>query len=219
VRAVAARTLLLSSLLLASLALAAPSGAGLIGGGPPNPGLGGDDGTELYLANLNPVFNQHIVLVKEAFDGVLSTVPHEWGFYFASDPTTLYPVLTATDQGPPEQAAVIDFDNGRVVDLDSLSIESTFTPSLDAFGFYLEIELNPGSPVRLFSEAALNDGGIDSFASFPFLANPLFRMVAFEAREQLYSLEIVDGAIPVPEPTTIALLAGGVAILAARRRA
>jgi hypothetical protein len=132
---------------------------------------------------------------------------------------TFYPVLTTADAGPPEQVAVIDFDNGQVVDLDELAIEAVFGPSLDPFGFYLKIEFNPGFPVVVFSEAALNDGGNDWFASFPFLANPLFRQVAFEVRGQLYSLEIVDGAVNVPEPATLALLAGGIALLATRRRA
>jgi PEP-CTERM motif len=37
--------------------------------------------------------------------------------------------------------------------------------------------------------------------------------------EQIYSLQVIDGALPVPEPTTVALLAGGLALLASRRRA
>ncbi len=200
------------------LGAASSSEATIIGGGPPGPGMGGDDFSELYVPNLNPGFNRHIVLVKEAFDALPGSISHEWGIYFASDPSSLYPVLTTADAGPPEQHAVIDFDNGQIVDLDALAIESSFTPSLDPFGFYLKIEFNPGFPVLVFSEAALNDGGIDSFASFPFLANPLFRQVAFEVRDQLYSLEIVDGALNVPEPATLALLAGGIAVLASRRR-
>jgi hypothetical protein len=209
----------LATILASALALAsATSSASIIGGGPPGPGLGGDDLAESFFPNLNPNLDRHVVLIRENFDAIPGTIAHEWGFYFTADPSTLFPIFTSSDAGPPEQLAVIDFDNGEVVDLDSLSVDSTFTPSLDAFGFYLEIEFNAGHPVRVFSEAALNDGGIDSFASFPYLANPLFRMVAFEVREQIYSFEVVDGAIPVPEPTTALLLAGGLAAIAARRR-
>jgi hypothetical protein len=48
-----------------SIAVASAAGAAsIIGGGPPGPGLGGDDGSELYVPNLNPNYNRHIVLVK-----------------------------------------------------------------------------------------------------------------------------------------------------------
>lgn len=197
----------------------AAGAASIIGGGPPGPGLGGDDLSELFYPNLNPNYDRHIVLVRETFDAVPTSIPHEWGFYFASDPSTLYPIFSSSDAGPPEQLAVIDFDNGQVVDLDALAVDATFTPSLGAFGFYLQIEFNQGSPVLVYSEAALNPGGVDTFASFPFLANPLFRQVAFEVREQIYALEVIDGAIPIPEPTTALLIGAGVAFVAARRRA
>jgi hypothetical protein len=205
--------------LASTLALAsAPSTASIIGGGPPGPGLGGDDLAESFFPNLNPNFDRHIVLIRETFDAIPDSISHEWGFYFTADPNTLYRIFSTSDAGPPEQVAVIDFDNGEVVDLDSLSVDATFTPSLGSFGFYLSVAFNENAPVLVRSEAALNDGGIDSFASFPYLANPLFRMVAFEVREQIYSFEVVDGAIPVPEPTTALLLAGGLAWLASRRR-
>jgi hypothetical protein len=73
---------------------------------------------------------------------------------------------------------VIDFDNGNVVDLEALSVEATFAPSLGEFGFYLSISF-PSNPLLVYSDPALN-GGVDTWASFPFLANPLFRQVAFE---------------------------------------
>lgn len=191
--------------------------ATIIGGGPPGPGLGGDDGAELFFPNLNPIYNRHIVLVKEAFDPVMASIPHSWGFYFAGDTSNRYPIFTSSDEAPPEQVAVIDFDNGQVVDLDTLAIDAVFTPSLADFGFYLEIEF-PAGTLLTFSQAAENSGGVDTFASFPFLANPLFRLVAFEVDNQIYSLEIVDGAVPVPEPGVGILLGGGLALLAGRRR-
>jgi hypothetical protein len=68
---------------------------------------------------------------------VSTSIPHTWGFYFAGDTSNRYPVFTSGDQANPEQVAVIDFDNGQVVDLDALAIEAVFTPSLADFGFYL----------------------------------------------------------------------------------
>ena len=205
-----------SMLLAATFAvLAAPAGATIIGGPPPAPGLGPDDGAEVFFPNLNPILNRHVVLIKEAFDPVPNAIPHEWGFYFQGDSTTRFPIFTTSDQATPEQAAVIDFDNGIVVDLDGSSQESAFAPSLGSFGFYLEVDL-PGGTLLTFSEIAEN-GGTDTFASFPFLANPLYRVVAFEVNEQVFSLQIVDGAVPIPEPSVLVLLGGGLVLLGARR--
>ena len=215
-------TLLLRALrsvaVVAALGIAGSAGAAsIIGGSTGNPALGPDDGSEIYFPNLNPNYDRHIVLVKEAFDPVLAATPHSWGFYFAGDTSNRYPVFSTSDQGPPEQQAVIDFDNGQVVDLDALAVDATFTPSLADFGFYLEIQY-PGGTVLTFSQAAENPGGVDTYASFPFLANPLFRVVAFEINEQIFALEIIDGAVPVPEPSVLMLVGGGLALVGGRRR-
>jgi hypothetical protein len=210
------RASLRSLAFVAALGLATSAGATLIGGSTGNPNLGPDDGSEVYVPNLNPVFNRHIVLVKELFDPVLAAFPHSWGFYFAGDTSNLYPIFTASDQGPPQQQSVIDFDNGKVVDLDSLAVESSFTPSLGDFGFYLRVQF-PAGTLTTFSQASEN-GGVDTFASFPYLPNPLFRLVAFEVNEQLFSLEIIDGAVPVPEPSVLLMVGGGLVLMLSGRR-
>lgn len=202
---------------VAALCIASSAGATIIDGSTGNPALGPDDGSEIYFPNLNPNYNRHIVLVTEAFDPVLAAIPHSWGFYFAGDTSNRYPVFTTSDQGPPKQQAVIDFDNGQVVDLDALAVDATFTPSLADFGFYLEIQYPSGTLIT-FSQAAENPGGVDTYAAFPFLANPLFRVVAFEINEQVFALEIIDGAVPVPEPSVLMLVGGGLALVAGRRR-
>ena len=201
----------------ALLTIGGTAGATIIGGPAPGPGLGADDFASTFVPNLNPIQLRHIVLAKETFDPVGTAFTHEWGFYFTNDPSTRYPIFTTSDQAPPQQQAVVDFDNGIVVDLDASALEASFGPSLGEFGFYLSINF-PSGPLLTFSDPALN-GGTDTFASFPFLANPLFRQVAFEVNGQIYSLEVIDGALPVSEPMTAALLAGGLALLATRRRA
>jgi hypothetical protein len=94
-----------------------------------------------------------------------------------------------------------------VVDLDALALEASFAPSLADFGFYLSVDA-PSGPLLSYSQAALNRGA-DTFASFRFLPNPLFGLVAFQVGGQLYSLGVVDGALRG---------GGGLGWTAARRR-
>ena len=210
------RSLAASSALLA-LVVAAPAHATLIGGPGPFPGLDPDDGTELFVPNLNPIQLQHVVRVKEAADTIPGVIDHEWGIYFASDPSTLIPVFTAADVGPPEQNAVIGFDVGFVADIDASAVESTFTPSLAPFGFYLKATTPSGTVLR-YTQPVLNPGGVDAAATFPFTGNPTYYMVAFELNDQVLSLEVVDGVLPVPESGTAILVSLGLGAIAIRRR-
>ena len=197
-------------------ALAAPAGATLIGGPGPLPGLDPDDGTQLFVPNLNPIHLQHVVLVKEMWDPVPTAIPHEWGIYFANDPGTLIPVFTTGDSGA-NQRAVISFNSGQIVDLDGLTVEGGFGPSLGAFGFYLDLHPVGAPGILRYSEPSLNPGGVDAVATFPFQANPTFYFVDFEIDDKVFSLEIVDGVVPVPEPGVAGLLGGGLALLATAR--
>ena len=204
-----------SSALLA-LVVAAPAHATLIGGPGPFPGLDPDDGTELFVPNLNPIQLQHVVRVKEAADTIPGVIDHEWGIYFANDPGTLIPVFTTGDSGANQQA-VISFNSGQVVDLDGLTVEGGFGPSLGAFGFYLNLHPVGAPEILRYSEPSLNPGGVDAVATFPFQANPTFYFVGFEIDDKIFSLEIVDGVVPVPEPGVAGLLGGGLAVLAGGR--
>lgn len=205
----------------AVLLLGAGSASALSITPPPNSGLGQDDLSEIYCPcdqDPNPIVTRNLLTVREGFDGVAGSIPHEWGIYFADDPTTLIPLFTADDapSGGVNAAAQVDFDAGTVTDLDSLSIEFTFEARLAKFGFYLRID-DRSAPVLTYSQPVLN-GGTDTFASFPSLTHPNFRVVAFEIGGRVLSIESVQGACPVPEPGVIWLVGGGIALLATRRR-
>lgn len=211
----------LLELLTLPLLLIASSASAISIAPPPGSGLGQDDGSEIYCPcdqDPNPTVTRNIMTVREGFDGLSATTPHEWGIYFADDPSTLIPIFTETEAaaGGVNASAAVDFDNGHVIDLDSLEVDFTFTPTLAKFGFYLRIGTTSG-PVLTYSQAALN-GGTDTFASFPSLASPNFRVVAFEIDGRVLALESVQGACVVPEPSMALLLGGGLAMLAARRR-
>lgn len=188
---------------------------------PPGSGLGQDDLSEIYCPcdqDPNPNVTRNLLTVREGFDRFSGAIPHEWGIYFADDPSFLIPLFTAEDvpTGGFNAAAVVDFDHGTVVDLDTLAVEFTFTPTLAKFGFYLRVD-DRSAPILTYSQAALN-GGVDTFGSFPSLTNPNFRVVAFEIDGHILSIESVMGACAVPEPSVVWLVGGGLTLLAARRR-
>jgi hypothetical protein len=71
--------------------------------------------------------------------------------------------------------AVIDFENGRVVDADAyldggvLKADSLFDAGTSRIGFYLTIADSSGAEFTVYTQPTLNTlvGGADVFASFP----------------------------------------------------
>lgn len=204
------------------LLLGATSASALSITPPPGSPLLPDDGSEAYCPcdqDPNPLVTRNVVLLREGYDPISASIPHEWGIYFLEDPDTLIPVFTSEDTpapGPLNPRAAIDFNNGRVVDLDTMTVEYSFTPTLCCFGFYLKIEGQ--DPVLTYSQATLNDGGVDTFASFPHMTQANFRVVAFEIDEQVLSIDTVNGACVIPEPSVALLVGSGLALMAGRRR-
>jgi hypothetical protein len=209
-------------LLSLPLLLSAASASAISITPPPGSGLGPDDGSEIYCTcdqDPNPLVERHVMTVREGFDAFSATTPHEWGFYFVDDPSTLIPIFTASEVpvGGLNPSARVDFDLGTVQDLDTLEIEYSFAPQLGKIGFYIRVDLGR-EPILSYSQAALN-GGVDTFGSFPSTTSELLRVVAFEIDGRVLSLETVHGVCNViPEPSVALLLGGGLVLLASRRR-
>lgn len=179
----------------------------------PNPAtLGNDNGTELFLHGTS-------ALSVEIFDlfGTLLPTGSRFGFYFASSPSTLITVFDGFDQTP-TQSALINFNLGRVTDVDAGALQSLFTPQAGPIGFFLQ---TPGtSSSTLYTQAALNPFGLDLAATFPSLSDPSFYLIGFEtARETVLAFELVGPLQPVPEPSTMLLVGAGLlAAYGLRRR-
>lgn len=174
-----------------------------------------DDGTELFLPD-------GAVLSTEIFDAIGSFTDSTFGFYFASDPSTLIPIFEATDIAPPSQSAAIDFGTGTVVDADLGALQNIFTPQAGAIGFYLDTPLTG----TIFSEGALNAGG-DQVGTYAFLTDDQVYLLGFETPDGTkLALEIVSGLTAVrpgalvPEPAAAASFGVGMLIFGAavRRR-
>lgn len=183
--------------------------------------FGPDDGTELF----HPMSD---VLSVEFFDLVGSLGgPSTFGFFFEFAPANLIPIFEPSDQGG-TQAALIDFANGVVFDVDEGgTVQSTFTGNGN-IGFFLSLE--PDAPIVLFTVSAFN-AGLDLAATFPSFASSDTYLLGFELPPlptssdqtgQTIAYELVSGTKPVPEPGTaflIGLLLAGAGVRLRSRKA
>jgi hypothetical protein len=200
----------------------------------PFAGFGADDGTELFIPN-EQILAIEVRDLTDWIPGYTSTL----GFYSASDPATLIPVFGGSDGlTSGRQVAVIDFENGRVIDADAsldsgvLEIHSPFGAGRNSIGFYLTIVDPFGAEFTLYTEPTLNTlvGGADLFASFPgdpasgqYLlgAEIPTRMGLVPVRLDLLrglspsaALSPVSTAVsPMPEPASEALFVAGLLVV------
>lgn len=146
----------------------------------------------------------------------------EFGFYFGSDPSTLIPIFGVDDTTPVPitngQQALIDFNLGRVFDLDAGG-SNPFTPMGGGYiGFYLTVPTVTG-PVTLFTQALLNPGGQDVAGTFPFISNPTALAIAFGTPSTGYlSIHAIQPLAAVPIPGAAGLWLLGITGLALFRR-
>jgi hypothetical protein len=118
-------------------------------------------------------------------------------------------------------AAVIDFVAGFVIDFDLAAVQNLFTAPTNPIGFYLSI---PSLPT-VFSDPTLNPGGFDYTAAHESIAGDPLNVIfwtpqlAGAAHPTLLTWHRITGVtgVPVPTPSSIALMLLGLAVLARRK--
>lgn len=186
----------------------------------PSPYLGltfGSDAESGIFSHGDPVLTIELLDVGD-FIGTGSA----FGFFFdGADVTNLNNLHTIFEipDGPslptPTQIAVIDFNLGNVWDGDSGSLtpQNSFPLGNTAnIGFWVYPIAGSGLPV-LFTDPALNPAGTDVSGTFPItstLGSDDY-LITFEIPGviDVLTAHFVGGITPVPEPSTILLLASG----------
>lgn len=144
-------------------------------------------------------------------DGVAS-----FGFFARGAPNDRIPIFEAADTSG--SAAIVDFVNGFVFDVEDAAIQNLFASPLTEIGFYLDLE----ALGILFSDPVLNLGGFDVMGAYPSLTVPdAFSLLFMGVDGTVYGWQYLTGlqASVVPVPGSLALLGLGTLLLAARRRA
>lgn len=191
----------------------------------PTPEYGADDGSELFTNTFDNGFAVEIFDFAESFtDGL------EFGFYFANNVTGLIPIFdTADSSSTTLNSAIIDFTTGVILDNDTQTIQSLFSGTGD-FGFYLGFyDANGAIDNLVYSQAALNPGGLDFAGTLPSMITPSGYLIGFEAGDssangQLLYLGSIFGltptsAVAVSAPLTFLLLLCGMSLVLVRRKA
>ncbi|MBL26814.1 MAG: hypothetical protein CMM50_04580 [Rhodospirillaceae bacterium] len=188
----------------------------------PTPGGFSDDaGATLFTPLSDPFF---AIEVSDLLGSVGAA--SEFGFYLPSAPGSLVPIFDSSDQGPPDQVALISLSGGLVVDADAGAAQGTF-PALasdSTIGFYLTLFQGTPDELTLFTDPLLNPGGGDFAQAFQSLSDDTF-FVNFEDFGTATSLgQYIISPIAVAvisEPSALALFAAallGLFVLPRRSR-
>lgn len=173
-----------------------------------------DNGAELF----TPAAQVGSIEFYDLAGNITPGAGSNFGFYFASTPSTLIPIFTAADQGFATGLALIDFNLGIVGDLDAGAVLTSFTGTGD-IGFYLALN---GLPI-MHTEAQHNPFGLDLAATFSSKTIPDTYLIGFETFDDTgnsiqLAFEVVSGITAVPEPGTLLLMLGGLVTLVLRRQ-
>lgn len=157
-----------------------------------------DDGKELFAPS------QALFSIK-AYD-LLNNLGYQttFGFFFEAAPNTLIPIFTSEDVGTGHRA-MVDFGAGKIIDLDQEIVRNNAFSGSGNVGFYLNLA---PLDLTLYSVANLNHG-LDTVATYPIWGMQSAYLLEFAVPDHVLSLEIVDFANAVPEPSSILLVACG----------
>ena len=154
----------------------------------------------------------------EVFD--LGDTISEFGFYEQGSPGTLIPIFEAADLSG--EAAIVDFAGGFVIDFEMGLIQNMFAAPTSPIGFYFSIP----NQDTLFSDPTLNPAGLDFTAAHPSIAGDSTDILFWTPDvpgippPTLLSWHRILGVtgVPVPTPSSIALLMLGLAVMARRKK-
>lgn len=177
-----------------------------------------DDGTQYF----TPAAGLIGIEVLDLFGGL--GAGSTFGFYFKSAPSAPIVIFDSLDQTV-TQVAGIDFTSGIVLDVDSSSVQSTFSGS-GPIGFFLGINpLIPGGGFGITTDPLLNPAGLDLAATFPLISSPSGYLLGFElpirGRFVTIGLDLVSGIQPyrkVPEAPALMLMLSAILLWGLHRR-
>lgn len=172
----------------------------------PDSTLYGDDidGTGYFSYNVASMLSLQLYDVAEVLTGGANGA--KFGFYFQGDPgsqVTLFDSMDGTFD-----TAIVDFQNGYVLDFETSTVQSVFTVQAVNVGFYLAID----GLSTLYSDASLNSN-FDVFGAFPVLGTPASFLNSWYFPNGSVGFDTLAWEIvtfnTVPEPGSMALFAAG----------
>lgn len=174
----------------------------------PAPGVFGDD-------DFTQLFDHEAGLISvELFDPFDAT----FGFLFSTGPEPIVPIFLPTDAAG--TVALINFIEGSVSYLGGGTPRS-FLPQTGPIAFYFFFESSSEDGLFLSTVNALNPGGADLVGTYPLLGSPdtyaILPYLPIGGSVVPVSATLVTPVAPaaIPEPTSVMLVAAGLALLLA----